>query len=174
MKRQSSPHPKFRPFYEARPEVFSFKPTPILMSTQRRVFANAIILTELGFVQSNPANKPWLFAKTIHRIANVILYADLGGRPTTPIYEDTSVWLYTSDECRGGDSKINDYIVRKFGERLQEEGVQVRSEPIDVDPVPRVNSRMLGSMLRYVNPGFTRRGRQLPRKIRRGANADRD
>ena len=174
MKRQRFSRPKFRPFYEGRPyegpRVFSVKPTPIFMKTQRKVFANAIILTELGFVQLNPAKKPWLFAKTIYRTPKVVLYADLGGSDVIPIYEDTAALLYTSLEFGRPpikDPDMNAYIVQKFGERLQKEGVQVRIsfykrypfkypyelidfEPIDVDPVPRVSSGILRSLLKPI------------------------
>lgn len=170
MKRLRHPHPQFRPFYEGRPKIGSDKPTPIFMKTQRRVFANAIILTELGFVQSNPGKKPWLFAKTIHRTPNVILYADLGGSDVIPIYQDTAALLYTSlsfERSPIKDPDMNAYIVKRFGERLQKEGVQVRIsfykqfpieypfelinfEPIDVDPVPRVSNNLLGSLLKPV------------------------
>ena len=133
MRRQSSPQAKFHPFYEGKPKDGSVKPTLIFMKTQRKVFANAIILTELGFIQSNPAKKPWLFTKTIRktpdvRTLDVIIYADLGGTGVIPIYEDTAALFYTSLEFEGPlkDPDMNAYIVQKFGERLQKEGVQVR------------------------------------------------
>ena len=175
MKRQRFSRPKFRPFYECRPydgpKFVSVKPTPMFMKTQRKVFANAIILTELGFVQSNPDKKPWLFTKTIRRTPKIILYADLGGSALIPIYENTATLLYTSLEFEGPlkDPDMNAYIVKKFGERLQNEGVQVRIslykqipfiypfelidfESIDTDPESRVNSRILGSLLRSIYP----------------------
>ena len=171
MKRQKHSRAKFRPFYEGRPETFYVKPTRIFMKTQRKVFANAIILTELGFIQSNPEKKPWLFTKTIHRTpeGEIMLYADLGGSDVIPIYKDTAALLYTSLEFEGPlkDPDMNAYIVREFGERLQKEGVQVRIsfykrfpfkypfepidfKPIDVDPIPRVSRRLLYSLMRRV------------------------
>ena len=87
-----------------------------------------------------------------------------------PIYEDTAALLYTSLDFEGSPNKdpgMNAYIVQKFGERLQKEGVEVRIsfykryplqypfelidfEPIDVNPETRVNSRILGSLLKPV------------------------
>ena len=190
MRRQRHFRPKFQPFYEGRPTIQSLgKPTRIFLKTQRKVFANAIILTELGFVQSNPDEKPWLFVKTIHRSIEAIvkLYADLGGSRGIPIYENTGTRLYTSLEF-GGPLKdpymnvyMNGYIVWKFGERLQSEGVQVRTsvygeypfqypyemidfEPIDVDPVPRVSSSLLRSLLKPVYPRSLQRSRHYSRR----------
>lgn len=173
MRRRSNPDPKFRPFYKARPTGGSNKPIPLFMKTQRKVFANAIILTELGFTQSNPGKKPWLFTKPIRRTPNVTLFADLGGSEVIPIYEDTAALLYTSLDFEGPnkDPVMNAYIVKEFGERLQNEGVQVRISfykeyplwsgfpfdgidftPTNVDPERRVDGRILGSMLKHVYP----------------------
>ena len=149
MKRQRYSRHKFQPFYEARPKVFSDKPTPIFIKTQRKVFANAIILTELGFEQSKKT--PYIFYKIIRRTPYVTLYADLGGSTVTPIYEDTAARLYTSLEFEGPleDPDMNTYIVQKFGERLEKEGVQVRFRSIDVNPVSRVNPEILNRMLQH-------------------------
>ena len=161
MKRQRFSRPKFQPFYEARPEASSDKATPMFVTTQRKVFANAIILTELGFEQSK--KKPYIFYKIIYRTPgppyrtqDVTIFADLGGSEEPPIYKDTAASLYTSltfkpknESEPKKDPKINDYIVKKFGERLQKEGVQIRSGSIDVNPVSRVNPEILNRMLQY-------------------------
>ena len=149
MRRKSSPYAKFHPFYKARPKVFSDRPIPIYMKTQPKVFANAIILTELGFVQSNKT--PYVFYKIIRRTPYVTLYADLGGSKVTPIYEDTAARLYTSLGFEGPleDPDMNTYIVQKFGERLEKEGVQVQFRSIDVNPVSRVNPEILNRMLQH-------------------------
>lgn len=60
MTRKRAAEPLFRPWREAKDSL------PMFPLTRRRVFANAIILTELGFEQHNP-RKPWLFRFTIHK-----------------------------------------------------------------------------------------------------------
>ena len=103
MNRRRSSKPLFRPWYYGKPKLFSDAPTPMYPRTQRKVFANAIILTELGFVQHNP-QKPWLFRYPIHEKQNVILYTDLGGSDVVPIYDDTAAMLYVF-----GPSLSDDY-----------------------------------------------------------------
>ena len=56
-------------------------PTPMYPRAQRKVFANAIILTDSGSSQHNP-QKPWLFRYPIHEKQNVILYTDLERQST--------------------------------------------------------------------------------------------
>ena len=89
VERRRSPNPMFRPWYYGKPGMPSDAPTPMYPRTQRMVFANAIILTELGFVQHN-LQKLWLFRYVIHKNQRVILYADLGGSDVVPIYQDTA------------------------------------------------------------------------------------
>ena len=85
----------FQPWYFGKPGMRSSGPTPMYPRVQRRVFANAVILTECGFKQHN-TEKPWLFRYPIHRGRKVMLYADLGGSDKVPIYKDTAAMLSVS------------------------------------------------------------------------------
>ena len=107
----------------------------------RQVFANAVILTELGFIQHNP-KKPWLFRYPIHRKQGMWLYADLGESDIVPIYKDTAAMVYAfgrplfDDDDSHGDNnehascctgtRISNYLVREGGERLHRDGVDIR------------------------------------------------
>ena len=148
MERRRSSRPLFRPWYHGKPGMFSNNPTPMYPQTQRRVFANAIILAELGFEQHNQ-KKPWLFRYPIHKGREVILYADLGGSDVVPIYEDTAAMLYVFGqslydddetghaECCVG-SPISNYIIMKVAKRLQQFGVEVRTgfeAPVHIERV---------------------------------------
>ena len=144
--------------------------TVMYPKTQYPVFANAIILTELGFEQSNPL-KPWLFRYRIHKRV-IWLYADLGGSDVVPIYEDTAAMLYVSgipDEphdvdcdcasCTSGldlASDIEYYLTQEVAVILQREGVAVRTgfespvsvDRIDINPVRYVDRRMLSGLVK--------------------------
>ena len=136
--------------------------------TQRIVFANAIILSELGFVQAN-SKKPWLFSCSIHKETRVNLYADLGGSDVVPVYEDTAAMLYVFGlglEDDFGESyyplwrqpspPIKQYIIDRFGEQLQHFGVDVRtgflsSEQVErkgVNPLLHVSPALLEPMIK--------------------------
>ena len=142
--------------------------TPMPPKTQRRVFANAIILSELGFVQTNPT-KPWLFIYSIHKQARVILYADLGGSDVVPIHEDTAAMLYVFGQGLDDDFEekyyslvhhtadpIKQYIIDKFGEQLQHFGVDVRTgfrspehvQRKGVNPLSHVSTALLEPMIK--------------------------
>ena len=108
MDRRRSSKPLFRPWYYGKPEMFSNVPIPMYPRTQRKVFANAIILTELGFIQNN-LQKPWLFRYPIHEKQDVILYADLGGSDVVPIYEDTAAMLYVFGPSLNDDDEDGHY-----------------------------------------------------------------
>ena len=120
--------------------------------TQRQVFANAIILTELGFAQHN-RTKPWLFR--LHITRGNFMYADLGGSEDIPIYEDTAAMLYAPDLRE--DWEIEEYAVHRFAERLQNEGVDVRSgfeapyhiERKDINPVRFVDRATLNRLIAW-------------------------
>lgn len=128
------------------------KTSSMYPKTQRQVFANAIILTELGFLQHNRA-KPWLFR--YHIAHGNFLYADLGGSEVIPIYEDTAAMLYAPDLRE--DLEVEEYAIHRFAERLQNEGVDVRTgfeapyhiERKDMNPVRFVDRAMLNKLIAW-------------------------
>ncbi len=171
MERRRSSRPLFRPWYYGKSRMLSSDPTPMYPQTQRRVFANAIILTELGFEQHNQ-RKPWLFRYPIHKGQDVILYADLGGSDVVPIYEDTAAMLYVFGqslyadddtghaECCTG-SPISRYIVVEAASRLQQFGVDIRTgfmspvhtERLEPNPLEAIDHKLLVHLVSSKAPG---------------------
>ena len=153
--RERQPKPQFRPWYEVFKPSWTLvkKPVPMYPKTQFLVFANAIILTEMGFSQSN-LKKPHLFKCVIRQNPQIALYADLGGSDVVPIYEDTAAMLYVFDV---EEPELEQYIVDKFGKMLQAQGVQVRTgfeshayfEEREVDPTRHVQRAMLNGVIRW-------------------------
>ena len=170
MERRQSSGSLFCPWYYGKLGEFSNHPTPMYMPTQRKVFANAIILTELGFEQHN-LHKPWLFRYPIHKGQRVILYADLGGSDVVPVYKDTAAMLYVFGqslydddetghaECCVGSPIVN-YIVIEAAKRLQRLGVDVRTgfeSPVQVerlgrDPLEAIDHDLLRGLLKEIAP----------------------
>ena len=123
--RQRSPTLKFRPWYQVyKPKWGTGRPGQMYPKTQRLVFANAIILTELGFTQHN-TDKLHLFRFHVRSNPRIFLYADLGGSDVVPIYEDTAAMLYAPD--LQDDPELEQYAIDRFGQILQREGVNVRT-----------------------------------------------
>ena len=151
--RRLSSNPRFRPWYEVYKPSWNLVSEPIKMfpRVQTVVFANAIILTELGFEQHN-RSKPYLFRYRIRNEPRVFIYADLGGSDVVKIYEDTATMLYAPDLK---DEELEQYAVSALGRKLEESGVSVRVgfessaifESRDVEPARHVDWKMLNSMV---------------------------
>ena len=165
MKRQNVSQPQFLPWYEGKRDDWG-SAAPMYPKTQRQVFANAIILTELGFRQHN-RHKPYLFRYKIHRPTKgkpVYLYADLGGSDVIPIYQDTAAMLYTflPDDREGQiyDGHCHDikqYLIDVAARSLQSFGVDVRVgflspqeiTRVEMNPIKHIDGRMLAGLLRW-------------------------
>ena len=143
--------PQFRPWYKVKKEIWPPLAPEVNMypKTQKFVFANAIILTELGFKQHNP-EKPWLFRFKIHEEGKYI-YADLGGNTDVPIYRDTAAMLYAPD--LEDDNHLAQYAVEQFAHTLLSHGVNmrvgVRSGYGHVDPIRHVDPDMLKKLVMW-------------------------
>ena len=150
----------FNPWYCGKPDLWG-QPVPMYPKTQQPVFANAIILTESGLMQSN-SKKPWLFSFAV--APNVRVYADLGGSEVVPIYEDTAAMLYAFGPGLGQESEddhlTEQYLIDAIGSKLQALGCSVRTgfeSPIhierqDVDPLLHVRLDILRDLIRYELP----------------------
>ena len=151
--RRPRPSPIFKPWYEVYKKNWMLFTSPVKMfpRVQRMVFANAVILTEMGFEQQNP-DKLHLFRFCIRRSSRVFIYGDLGGSEDVPIYRDTSVMLYAPDL---NDSELEEYAVNVFGKKLQEAGASVRVgfeahmdfESRHVDPTMHVDMRLVSPII---------------------------
>ena len=62
---------------------------PMFSDIRRRVFVNAIILTELGFVQAQKS--PWVF---VFRLSGDVVFANFGSTEEVAIWEDTSALIH--------------------------------------------------------------------------------
>ena len=62
---------------------------PMFPDIRRRVFVNAMILTELGFVQAQKS--PWVF---VFRISGGVVFANFGSTEEVAIWEDTSALIH--------------------------------------------------------------------------------
>ena len=131
----------------------SMRPVRMYPDTQRLVFANAIILTELGFEQHD-LRKPYLFRYVIRsKDPRIVLYADLGISDVAPVYENTAAMLDIPE--LKGQPKLEKYAIDSFGRALQKTGVNVRTgfesvahiEQKNVDPTRYVSKAMLNSLI---------------------------
>ncbi len=62
---------------------------PMFLDVRRRVFVNAMILTELGFVQAD--KNPWVF---VFWIPGGLVFANFGSTEEVAIWEDTSALIH--------------------------------------------------------------------------------
>ena len=154
----------FSPWYYGKPRDGFDTLTPMFPKTQWPVFANALILAEMEFQQSNP-QKPWLFLYQLPK--GVRLYADLGSSDVVPIYEDTAAMLYCflpgeEEELQDFEEshRIKQYLVSSAGQILQDASVNARTgflspeelERRDVGPLQHVDKRKLSPLVKKL-PG---------------------
>ena len=62
---------------------------PMFSDIRRRVYVNAMVLTELGFVQVQKS--PWLF---VFRLSSGVIFANFGSTEEVAIWEDTSALIH--------------------------------------------------------------------------------
>ena len=125
---------------------------PIFHTTRRLVYANAIILAELGFIQTK--NKPWLFRLRLTDVG--VIFANFGSTEEVPIWEDTAALIHWNLENQ--PAEMESAIVRRVLDKCRTEGAEVRVSFYNghfdrqenykrVDPVQKVNRGVLSKLL---------------------------
>ena len=124
---------------------------PMFQLIRQKVYTNATILTELGFVQAG--NKPWLF---LFRLPDSgVIFANFGSTGEVPIWEDTAAFIHWkldrySEEmesvlvesvltrCRaaGADVRVSFYNL----------GFDQREDPSDTDTIESVDGAILNKL----------------------------
>ena len=126
---------------------------PMFPHIRRRVYASAIILSELGFVQAK--KKPWLFLFSLPGSGGVI-FANFGSTEEVPIWEDTAAFIHW---------KLNNYsdekesaLVEGILNRCRRAGTDVRvsfydwsfdqqGDTIGINPIESVDRSVLPKLL---------------------------
>ena len=125
---------------------------PIFHATRPLVYANAIILAELGFNQTK--NKPWLFRLRLTDVG--VIFANFGSTEEVPIWEDTAALIHWNLENQ--PAEMESAIVRRVLDKCRTEGAEVRvsfynghfdrqENYMRVDPVQKVNRGVLSKLL---------------------------
>ena len=93
---------------------------PMSINTRRRVYANAIVLTELGFVQTQ--KKPWLFRLGITGVGTI--FANFGSTEEVPIWEDSAAMVHWTLENLSDE--LESLLIPELLDKCRKEGAEVR------------------------------------------------
>ena len=119
---------------------------PMFPHIRPEVYTNAIVLTELGFVQAG--RKPWLF---YFQLPGGVIFADCGSSDVIPIWK-----VYGNLEEHYGEiapALIEGTLVRcrAAGAHVRvssyAQGVDQRKDPVETDPTRGVDRAMLSQLL---------------------------
>jgi hypothetical protein len=136
---------------------------PMYDGTRLRVYANAIVLTELGFIQSQ--TKPWLFLLGMTGAGTI--FANFGSTEEVPIWEDSAAMVHWKLEKLSDELKS--LLITELLDRCQKEGAEVRvsfyNSSYDQrddnggnDPTRKVNRDVLHKLLNESDRVFHKKG----------------
>ena len=145
---------------------------PIFPHIRRQMYANAIVLTELGFAQAK--NKPWVFHYRLP--GGGVVFANFGSTEEVAIWEDTAALIHWKLENYSEEKESA--LVEGVLERCRRAGADVRvsfynwsfdqqEDPIGVDPTEHVDSSVLSKFLAEAGRRFPAAGRATSRSYQR-------
>ena len=137
---------------------------PMYDATRLRVYASAIVLTELGFIQSQA--KPWLFLLGITGAGTI--FANFGSTEEVPIWEDSAALVHWKLEKLSDELKS--LLITELLDRCRKEGAEVRvsfyNRSYDQrddnggnDPTRKVNRDVLHKLLTEADRVLREKGR---------------
>ena len=125
---------------------------PMFPHIRRRVYNNAIILTEMGFTQTK--DKPWLF---LYRPpGGGVVFANFGSTEEVPIWEDTAALMRWKLDSHSEEEKAA--LVEGVLTRCRRAGADVRvsfynrsfdqqEDPMEINPTETVDRSVLSKLL---------------------------
>lgn len=133
-------------------------------ATRLRLYANAIVLTELGFIQSQ--TKPWLFLLGITGAGTI--FANFGSTEEVPIWEDSAALVHWKLEKLSDE--LESLLITELLDRCRKKGAEVRvsfynrsyDQRVDNgrnDPTRKVNRHVLHKLLSEADRVFREKGR---------------
>ena len=125
---------------------------PMYPRIRQQVYANAIILTELGFAQAT--NKPWLFLFRLH--GGGVIFANFGSTEEVPLWENTAALIHWDLKKYYGE--IESELIEGILARCRAAGADVRvsfydlnfdqgEDPSEIDPKWNVDRAILSKLL---------------------------
>ena len=141
---------------------------PMFPHIRKRVYASAIVLTELGFAQAQ--GKPWLF---LFRLPNGgVIFANFGSTEDVPIWEDTAALIHWKLDNYSDEKESA--LVEGILNRCRRAGTDVRvsfynwsfdqqEDPMEIDPTGTVDRLVLSKLLAEADQAFPERQRQVER-----------
>ena len=150
---------------------------PMFSDIRRRVYVNAIILTELGFVQAQKS--PWLF---VFRISSSVVFANFGSTDEVAIWEDTSALIHWKLDRH--NEEMESELVNRVLARCRAAGAEVRlsfynlmfdqQEDIgEVDLLADTNGAVLNKLLAEAARIYPETERQLTQAREAASEAER-
>ena len=159
-KQSNSAKPPFRPWTHDK------YGRPMFPRIRRRVYANAIVLTELGFAQAK--DKPWLF---LYRLpGGGVVFANFGSTEEVPIWKDTAAlihWKLDNYSEEKGSALIQGVL-----KRCRRAGADVRvsfydwsfdqqEDPMEINPTKTVDRSVLSKLLAEADRVFPESQREV-------------
>lgn len=145
---------------------------------RQQVYSSAIILTELGFVQTK--NKSWLFRFPLH---HGVVFANFGSTDVVPIWKDSAALIHWN--VNGYPAKLKYAVVEGVLTRCRAAGANVRVDfyhgafdregnHLAGNSIPaRVDKAVLGRLLAHADRSFPETERQWAQVREANKQADR-